>query len=119
MWSPEHPVLVEAVLEMCDADGRLVDRVHSYTAIRSLGIRAGRFLLNGRPQSLRLVLDQGYWPDSGLTPPDHDSLRRDVELIKAMGFNGARMHQKIEDQRFLHWADRLGLMVWVEMPPAY
>jgi beta-galactosidase/beta-glucuronidase len=119
LWTPEHPVLVDALLEMRDTDGRLIDRVHSYTAIRSVGVGSGRFLLNGRPQSLRLVLDQGYWPQSGLTAPDDDALRHDVELIKAMGFNGVRMHQKIEDERFLYWADCLGLMVWVEMPPAY
>jgi Glycosyl hydrolases family 2, sugar binding domain/Glycosyl hydrolases family 2, TIM barrel domain len=119
LWTPERPVLVDALLELFDASGRLVDRVYSYTAVRSVGIESGRFLLNGRPQSLRLVLDQGYWPDSGLTPPDDSGLRLDVELIKAMGFNGVRMHQKIEDERFLYWADRLGLMVWVEMPPAY
>jgi hypothetical protein len=119
LWTPEHPVLVDALLEMRDASGRLVDRVHSYTAVRSVGVGAGQFLLNGRPQSLRLVLDQGYWPESGLTPPDDSALRHDVELIKAMGFNGVRMHQKIEDERFLYWSDRLGLMVWVEMPPAY
>jgi len=119
LWTPEHPTLVDALLELRDGGGALVDRVHSYTALRSVGIREGRFLLNGRPQSMRLVLDQGYWPDSGLTPPDDDALRRDVEIVKAMGFNGVRKHQKIEDARFLHWADRLGLMVWVEMPPAY
>jgi hypothetical protein len=119
LWTPEHPVLVDATLELRDVDGSLLDRVHSYTAIRSVGVGGGHFLLNGRPQSLRLVLDQGYWPDSGLTPPDDDALRRDIELVKAMGFNGVRKHQKIEDPRFLHWADRLGLMVWVEMPPAY
>jgi beta-galactosidase/beta-glucuronidase len=119
LWTPEHPVLVDALLELRDLDGALLDRAHSYTAIRSVGVGGGHFLLNGRPQSLRLVLDQGYWHESGLTPPDEDALRRDVELIKAMGFNGVRMHQKIEDPRFLHWADRLGLMVWVEMPPAY
>ena len=66
-----------------------------------------------------MVLDQGYWPDTGLTPPDDEALRRDVELTKAMGFNGARKHQKIEDPRYLYWADRLGLLVWEEMPSAY
>ena len=76
-------------------------------------------MLNGRPYPLRLVLDQGYWPDSGLTAPDDDALRRDVELAKAMGFNGVRKHQKIEDPRYLYWADRLGLLVWEEMPSAY
>jgi hypothetical protein len=68
---------------------------------------------------LRLVLNQGYWPESGLTAPDDDALRLDVELCKAMGFNGVRMHQKIEDPRFLYWADRLGLFVWGEMPSCY
>ena len=65
------------------------------------------------------MLDQGYWPETGLTAPDDDALRRDVELAKAMGFNGVRKHQKIEDPRFLYWADRLGLLVWEEMPSAY
>jgi hypothetical protein len=68
---------------------------------------------------LRMVLDQGYWPDTGLTAPSDEALRRDVELTKAMGFNGARKHQKIEDPRYLYWADRLGLLVWEEMPSAY
>jgi hypothetical protein len=66
-----------------------------------------------------MLLDQGYWPQTGLTAPDDDALRRDVELVKAMGFNGVRKHQKIEDPRFLYWADALGLLVWEEMPSAY
>ena len=78
-----------------------------------------RFVLNGRPYHMRLVLDQGYWPDSGLTAPDDKALRRDVELAKAMGFNGVRKHQKLEDPRYLYWADHLGLLVWEEMPSAY
>jgi hypothetical protein len=118
-WRPENPVLVDAHLQLRRADGTVVDDVYSYTALRTVGVRAGRLLLNNRPYTLRLVLDQGYWPDSGLTPPDDDALRRDVELVKAMGFNGVRKHQKIEDPRFLHWADRLGLLVWYECPPAY
>ena len=65
------------------------------------------------------MLDQGYWPETGLTAPDDDALRRDVELAKAMGFNGVRKHQKIEDPRYLYWADALGLLVWEEMPSAY
>ena len=76
--------------------------------------------LEGRqPQPLRLVLDQGYWSDTGMTPPDDAAARRDVELAKEMGFNGVRKHQKIEDPRYLYWADRLGLLVWEEMPSAY
>ena len=79
----------------------------------------GQVRLNGRPLTLRLVLDQGYWPDTGATAPDDAALRRDVELAKAMGFNGVRKHQKIEDPRYLYWADALGLLVWAEMPSAY
>ena len=88
--------------------GTAIDRVDS-----------DRFVLNGRPYLLRMVLDQGYWPETGLTAPDDDALRRDVELAKAMGFNGVRKHQKIEDPRYLYWADKLGLLVWEEMPSAY
>ena len=97
----------------------MVDVVHSYTALRAIGVQGDRFVLNGRPYPLRMVLDQGYWQHSGLTAPDDDALRRDVELVKAMGFNGVRKHQKIEDPRFLYWADALGLLVWEEMPSAY
>jgi hypothetical protein len=68
---------------------------------------------------LRMVLDQGYWPETGLSAPDSAALRRDIELAKAMGFNGVRKHQKIEDPRYLYWADRLGMLVWEEMPSAY
>jgi hypothetical protein len=87
--------------------------------MRSVRADGDRFMLNGKPLKLQLVLDQGYWPESGLTAPDDDALRRDVELIKELGFNGVRKHQKIEDPRFLYWADRLGLLVWEEMPSAY
>ena len=76
-------------------------------------------MLNGRPYLLRLVLDQGYWPDTILAAPNDDALRYDVELVKQMGFNGVRKHQKIEDPRYLYWADKLGLLVWEEMPSAY
>src|SRR5947208_13599251 len=76
-------------------------------------------MLYGRPLHLRLVLDHGYWDGTGQTAPDDAALKRDVELAKAMGFNGVRKHQKIEDPRFLYWADHLGLLVWEEMPSAY
>jgi hypothetical protein len=76
-------------------------------------------VLNGRPYELRLVLDQGYWPGTGMTAPGDAALKRDVELAKAMGFNGVRKHQKTEDPRYLYWADRVGLLVWAEMPSAY
>jgi hypothetical protein len=119
LWSPSQPTLIDAELELVDEQGRVVDAVTSYTALRSFAIEGDRFVLNGRPYPLRMVLDQGYWPETGLTPPDDAALRTDIELTKAMGFNGARKHQKVEDPRYLYWADRLGLLVWAEMPSAY
>ena len=118
LWSPEKPTLINAQVELW-ADGKLLDEVKSYTAMRTVSIQRDRFMLNGRPYYLRLVLDQGYWPDTLMTAPSDEALRRDVELVKAMGFNGVRKHQKIEDPRFLYWADVLGLLVWEEMPSAY
>lgn len=118
LWSPEKPTLINAQVELW-ADGKLLDEVKSYTAMRTVSIQRDRFILNGRPYYLRLVLDQGYWPDTLMTAPSDEALRRDVELVKAMGFNGVRKHQKIEDPRFLYWADVLGLLVWEEMPSAY
>jgi hypothetical protein len=119
LWSPTSPTLIEATLRLLGPDGDVIDEVFSYTAMREVRIEGDRFALNGRQIELRLVLDQGYWPESGLTAPDSAALRRDVELAKAMGFNGVRKHQKIEDPRYLLWADRLGLLVWEEMPSAY
>ena len=118
LWSPESPNLIRAQLQLLDGDA-IVDEVKSYTALRSVAVQGDRFVLNGRPLGLRLVLDQGYWPGTGQTAPDDAALRRDVELAKAMGFNGVRKHQKIEDPRYLYWADVLGLLVWEEMPSAY
>ncbi|MDQ6704699.1 MAG: glycoside hydrolase family 2 [Acidobacteriota bacterium] len=119
LWSPSSPTLIHAQMQLWGGRGELLDTAHSYTALRSIGVQGDRFVLNGRPYPLRMVLDQGYWPESGLTAPDDDALRRDVELAKTMGFNGVRKHQKIEDPRYLFWADTLGLLVWQEMPSAY
>ena len=118
LWSPERPTLLEANVRLL-ADGDVIDEFSSYTALRSVSILRDRFMLNGRPYLLRMVLDQGYWPDTLMAAPSDAALRKDVELAKAMGFNGVRKHQKIEDPRYLYWADRLGLMVWEEMPSAY
>ena len=119
LWSPATPTLIQVQLTLLDPDGGIVDEVFSYTALRLIAVQGDRFILNGRPITLRLVLDQGYWPETGQTAPDDAALRRDVELAKAMGFNGVRKHQKIEDPRYLYWADALGLLVWEEMPSAY
>ncbi|MFO0892481.1 MAG: glycoside hydrolase family 2 TIM barrel-domain containing protein [Isosphaeraceae bacterium] len=119
LWSPESPNLIEAEITLQDRRGVALDEVSSYTALRSLAVQGDQFVLNGRPYPLRMVLDQGYWPGSGMTAPDDQAMRRDVELARAMGFNGVRKHQKIESPRYLYWADRLGLLIWEEMPSAY
>jgi hypothetical protein len=118
LWSPERPTLLDAHIRLRNGDV-VLDEFTSYTALRSVAIDHDRFTLNGRPYQLRLVLDQGYWPESLLAPPSDDALRKDVELVKSLGFNGVRKHQKIESPRYLYWADRLGLLVWEEMPSAY
>ncbi len=120
LWRPgPHPALLDAELALVAGDGTVLDEVASYTALRSVEVGDGRLLVNDRPVPLRLVLDQGYWPDTGATPPDVAALRRDLELTRALGFTGARKHQKTEDPRYLALADRMGLLVWAEMPSAY
>lgn len=118
LWSPEKPTLINIEIELWHND-KLIDKIFSYTALRSVSYNRDRFLLNGRPYYLRLVLDQGYWPDTFLTPPSEEAIRKDISLVKAAGFNGVRKHQKIEDPNFYYWADVMGLVVWGEMPSAY
>jgi beta-galactosidase/beta-glucuronidase len=118
-WWPRRPTLLDAEVTLLDAEGATVDRAMSYTALREVRVEDGRVLLNDRPTFLRLVLDQGLWPETGLTPPDVDALRRDLELTRALGFNGVRKHQKTEDPRFFALADELGILAWVELPSAY
>ncbi len=118
LWSPRFPNLIDAELTLQDGE-QVVDEVLSYAGLRSASFANGRFLLNGRPYYLRLVLEQGYWPQSHLAAPSNEALRREVELAKELGFNGVRIHQKVEDPRFLYWCDKLGLLVWGEMANAY
>src|SRR5262249_50705163 len=113
LWSPERPTLIDLELTLPEG-ARAIDRGGSYTPLRTLGAQREKLVLNGRYYNLRMVLDQGYWPDTLMTAPSGEALRRDVELVKAMGFNGVRKHQKIEDPRYLYWADVLGLLVWEE-----
>ena len=119
LWSPERPVLLDAHVTVLSPEGDEVDTVHSYFGLRSVGVAGARFLLNDRPYPVRAVLSQGYWPQSHLAAPSAEALRDEVQLIKDLGFTTARLHQKIEDPRFLFWADRLGLLVWEELPSAY
>ena len=112
-WSPESPRLYELEVRIGS------DVVAAYFGLRTVETRDGRFWLNGEPYVQRLVLDQGYFPGGLLTAASDRDLRRDIELAKSLGFNGARKHQKIEDPRWLYWADRLGFLVWTEMPSAH
>jgi beta-galactosidase/beta-glucuronidase len=119
-WAPEHPVLYDIVLRLFDeATGNLLDEVITYTGIRSITWDSQCVKLNGNPYFQALVLDQGFWPETGLTPPSPDALKEDIILAKNMGFNGCRKHQKVEDPVFLYWADHLGYLVWGEMANAY
>ena len=115
-WTPDSPVLYELTVRLVDHDGRDADSVEGYFGLRTIQARDGRLFLNGEPHIQRLVLDQGYFPGGWYTAASDIDLRRDIELAKAFGFNGARKHQKIEDPRWLYWADRLGFLVWAEMP---
>ncbi len=118
-WAPHHPNLIDAVIELLDPDGKVIDQVKSYFGLRRIEAVDGKLLLNGVPTFLRLVLAQNYWPSSHLAPPSDAAIRREVELVKELGFNGVRIHQKIEDPRFLYWCDRLGVLVWGEAANAY
>jgi len=113
LWSPEHPRLIDATVTVGD------DTVASYLGIRTAHVARGRFWLNDRPCYVRSVLNQGYWPDTHLAAPSATALRDEVELIRSMGFNATRVHQKFEDPRFLLAADQLGLLIWGEAPGTY
>jgi beta-galactosidase/beta-glucuronidase len=118
-WSPAEPNLYDVRLSLRAQDGRILDTVESYFGMRKIEQRDGKVYLNRELLFQRLILDQGYFPGGFLTAPTDDALREDIELAKAMGFNGARKHQKVEDPRWLYWADRLGFLVWGEMANAY
>ena len=117
-WSPEHPRLLDVEFRVLE-DGCCRDMVRSYFGMRKVSIENGVFLLNNRPYFQKLVLDQGYWPDALMTAPTDEAFISDLQMIKEMGFNGLRMHQKAEDPRFYYHADRLGLLVWAEIGSAY
>lgn len=116
-WTPEEPYLYD--LECTLSWAGETDRVLSYFGMRDIRIENGNILLNGRPLYQKLILDQGYWKDSGLTPPDEEALIEDIDKIHSLGFNGLRKHMKVEDERFLYWCDVKGMLVWSEMAAAY
>lgn len=108
-WSPENPHLFPFKLRYGD------DLISSYFGMRKVHADKGITYLNNKPYYMKLVLDQGYWPQSLVTPPSKEALEYDIKMAKAMGFNGARKHQKCEDPYFAYYADKLGFLVWGEM----
>lgn len=117
LWSPDSPKLYDLKVRL-KKEGVLMDEVTSYVGLRQIDLRDGRVYLNGEPIYLKMVLDQGYWPQSYMAAPSDDALRADIEWTKRFGFNGVRKHQKIEDPRWLYWCDKLGMLVWSEMANA-
>ena len=113
-WSPESPFLYDIEFSVLNSKGQVIDQVKSYGGMRKVELRGKTFYLNNAPYYQRLVLDQGYYPDGQWTAPDDAQLRKDVELGKKAGFNGARLHQKVFEQRYYYWADKLGYLTWGE-----
>ncbi|MBM6585013.1 glycoside hydrolase family 2 protein [Pediococcus acidilactici] len=116
-WTPETPHLFDVNLRIIKKQ-RIYDTITSYFGLREIHVEDGKIYLNNRPYYQKLVLDQGYWPEGLLTAPTDKSFITDIKLSKEMGFNGCRKHQKVEDPRFLYWADKLGFLVWGECASA-
>ena len=113
-WSPESPFLYDIEYTVTGKDGKVIDKVKAYAGMRKCELRDKVFYLNNEPHYQRLVLDQGYYPDGQWTAPTDEQLRRDIELAKDAGFNGARLHQKVFEPRYFYWADKLGYLTWGE-----
>lgn len=118
-WRPDNPRLFDVDFNLIDTNGRVTDKVGSYFGFRKISVSSGKLLFNNQPIILKMILDQGYWPDSLMTPENDEQIIRDILLIKQMGFNGVRIHQKVECQRFLYFADKMGLLVFGEIGNAF
>ena len=113
-WSPESPFLYDLEYEVVNAEGKVVDQVVSYAGMRKIHIEGNRVFLNNEPLYLRMVLDQGFYPEGVWTAPTDADLKQDIELSMSVGFNSARLHQKVFEERFHYWADKLGYITWGE-----
>ena len=116
LWSPENPFLYDVELILKNAEGQVIDQVSSYFGMRKIHTDGNKIYLNNAPYYQRLVLDQGFYPDGIWTAPSDEALRKDIELSMQAGFNGARLHQKVFEERFYYWADKLGYLTWGEAP---
>lgn len=118
LWSPQDPFLYTFKATL--TQGHQHDEVTSYAGLRSIAIAKvggrNRIVLNGKPTFLLATLDQGYWPDGIYTAPTDTALKFDIQKTKDLGFNTIRKHIKVEPARWYYWADRIGIMVWQDMP---
>lgn len=115
-WSPENPILYDVCIQVDEGDsGKPADYVSSYFGMRKIHVENGKLYLNNQPYYQKLLLDQGYWEDGLVTAPSDEEYREDIRKAKEMGFNGCRKHEKVEDPRFLYWADKMGFLVWEAM----
>jgi beta-galactosidase/beta-glucuronidase len=113
-WSPEDPFLYDIELQVTDKNEQVIDKVTSYAGMRKVQVQGNRVFLNDKPYYLRFVLDQGFYPDGIWTAPSDAALKRDITLSMEAGFNGARLHEKVFEERFHYWADKMGYLVWAE-----
>ena len=113
-WSPESPFLYDLEYKVLDKAGNVLDVVNGYAGMRKVHIEGNKIYLNNKPYYQRLVLDQGFYPDGIWTAPSDEALKRDIELSMEAGFNGARLHQKVFEERFYYWADKMGYLTWGE-----
>lgn len=114
LWSPESPFLYDLELLVTSLDGQEIDKISSYFGMRKIHVEGNRIYLNNQAYYQRLVLDQGFYPDGIWTSPSDEALKRDIMLGKEAGFNGARLHQKVFEERYYYWADKLGYLTWGE-----
>lgn len=114
-WSPADPAVYDFTFTLYK-NGVPVDKVGSYCGFRDFRAEGNKIMLNGFPYYEKLVLYQGYWAESGITPPDEEAIVKDIRLMKEAGFNGARLHQIVETDQFLYYADIMGFLVWCELP---
>jgi beta-galactosidase/beta-glucuronidase len=121
LWSPSDPFLYDLEVRLLDEEGAVVDRVTSYVGMRSVSVAEAedghtRLFLNGEPLFHVGLLDQGWWPDGLYTAPTDEALKYDIQVTKDLGYNMIRKHVKVEPQRWYYWADKMGILVWQDMP---
>ncbi len=113
-WSPESPFLYDVIYQVLDKQNVVIDEVKGYAGMRKIHIEGNKLFLNNQPIFLRFVLDQGFYPDGIWTAPNDEALKHDIQMSMEAGFNGARLHQKVFEERFHYWADKLGYLTWGE-----